>query len=333
MDQEDERAFINLTEWWAFAWSHRLAFLIAFVASATAGVATFLVLPKTFTPRATVLPTQPASPLSGLAAQLGGINLGMGEQQSMATLYPEIARSRSVLVGALDASYHGGTFRRALATELGIGATGAKLEDRLLRYFQGKLRVSVDPLTNFVAIELGGRDPRLTTDVLNEIVRQMDRFIQQRMRTQSRGEREMISVRLAEEAGLLREAENRLQRFREANREIGLSPAGLMEQARLAREVEIHSTLYIELTRQLEVARVEEYRRTPVVSVLDWAVPPLRKSGPKGSLVLFGFVSVGLLGTMIWLKVREMRSARRTHDGPRDATLPRVGALAERGTA
>ncbi len=54
-----------------------------------------------------------------------------------------------------------------------------------------------------------------------------------------------------------------------------------MEYARLYREVEVQSKLYEFLMQQYEQARIREAKTTPVVQVLDIAVPPQRKAKPN----------------------------------------------------
>jgi len=46
-----------------------------------------------------------------------------------------------------------------------------------------------------------------------------------------------------------------------------------LDYMRLFREVKVQTTLYTMLLQQLETARIEERKNTPVISVLDWATP------------------------------------------------------------
>ncbi len=71
-----------------------------------------------------------------------------------------------------------------------------------------------------------------------------------------------------------------------------------MEQERLAREVEINSTVFVELKKQLEIAKIEEIKNIPLINVLDPARPPAKKSSPVRSVIVLVtfFVSI-ILGT------------------------------------
>jgi len=69
-----------------------------------------------------------------------------------------------------------------------------------------------------------------------------------------------------------------------------------LELARLTRDLKIQDTVYILLTQQLEQVKIAEAKDTPVVQVLDRAVPAIHKSKPKIKLnmALAGAVSLFL---------------------------------------
>ena len=61
-------------------------------------------------------------------------------------------------------------------------------------------------------------------------------------------------------------------------------PGMEMELVRLTRELKIQETVFTLLTQQHEQAKIAEARDTPVVQVLDKAVPAEWKSKPKTTL-------------------------------------------------
>ncbi len=72
-----------------------------------------------------------------------------------------------------------------------------------------------------------------------------------------------------------------------------------MELLRLTRDLKVQETVYSLLTAQFEQAKINEARDTPMVQVLDKAVPAERKSKPSTvvNVAIAGFVSlcVGIL--------------------------------------
>jgi tyrosine-protein kinase Etk/Wzc len=76
---------------------------------------------------------------------------------------------------------------------------------------------------------------------------------------------------------------------------------GGVEYIRRLRDVKYFETLYDMLARQLETARLEEAREGSGIEVVDPAVPPDRKSGPKRSLILVGSFVFGFVGSCCWV--------------------------------
>jgi len=67
---------------------------------------------------------------------------------------------------------------------------------------------------------------------------------------------------------------------------VGNAPSIGMEYIRRLRELKTQEALFEQLTKQFELAKINEARDSSSLQVLDEAVPPLRKSGPKRSLIV-----------------------------------------------
>jgi len=68
---------------------------------------------------------------------------------------------------------------------------------------------------------------------------------------------------------------------------------------RLLRDYKVQEVLYELLAKQYELARVEEAKTTTRLQILDWAVPPERKSGPKRLFIMVLATSVSLFLTIV----------------------------------
>ena len=66
-----------------------------------------------------------------------------------------------------------------------------------------------------------------------------------------------------------------------------------MIYSQLFREVEVKKEVYLTLQQQLELARIEEVKKSPILHILDEAVPPIKKSSPNRSIFL---IVSGILG-------------------------------------
>lgn len=72
------------------------------------------------------------------------------------------------------------------------------------------------------------------------------------------------------------------------------------------RDFKYHETLFELLARQFEIARVDESREGGAIQVIDRAVPPERRSGPKRALMAIVTTLVVAFALMLWLLSREL---------------------------
>jgi uncharacterized protein involved in exopolysaccharide biosynthesis len=82
---------------------------------------------------------------------------------------------------------------------------------------------------------------------------------------------------------------------------VSQSPSLLLQQSRLQRKVEIKNTVYTELTKQYEIAKLNEIKDTPALNIREKAENPIKKAGPsrKKSLIIIMFLSVIISGLYI----------------------------------
>jgi len=67
---------------------------------------------------------------------------------------------------------------------------------------------------------------------------------------------------------------------------IGNVPGVGLEYARRMRDVKVHEAVFEQLTKQYEVAKLNEAKDSSTIQVLDSAVVPFQKSKPKRSLMI-----------------------------------------------
>jgi len=126
----------------------------------------------------------------------------------------------------------------------------------------------MDSKTSIVTMAIETEEPQLSADILNNIIREIEINIRTKRNTNASEQRKWIDARLLEVRDDLSKAENAFKNFREKNRSISSSPQLLLDQERLMREVQINSTMYIELKKQYELAKIERIRTTPIDNVI-----------------------------------------------------------------
>ncbi len=143
----------------------------------------------------------------------------------------------------------------------------------------------------------------LSALVANNIVESLDFYIRTKRKSYASEQRFYIQKRLAQIGDSLSAAENKLKNFREENRLVA-SPALMLEQGRLLRNVDILQTVFIELNKQLEIAKIDEIKETPVLNVKELAKDPIIKAGPKRGIIFVIIMFTSILLSSLYFMFR-----------------------------
>lgn len=283
----------------------RLVGLLPLTAAAVAAVASLIVPPRyttsvAFAPGARQSLQLPGA-LAGSAGQFG-IDLGGASVQSPA-FYIRVLQSRELMEAVLTSRY-------AIPDEpLGDSATlldllrvrGATPPERLGRGVDrlGQIvSTSADNQTGVVVLRVTTRHPTLSAAVATRFVTLLNEFNARRGQEQARNRRLFVEGRLQGAARDLRMAEDTLFHFLQKNRIYQSSPELQFEYGRLERQVNLRQELYLTLSRAYEDARIQEVNDVPVITVIDSAVTPWRRSSPSRRVWVLMAFSVTLMGTV-----------------------------------
>jgi uncharacterized protein involved in exopolysaccharide biosynthesis len=253
-----------------------------------------------FTAETTILPELERNKLMGLAgisdlASAAGVSVG---ETPIARLYPLMVRSDRILHEVIFRKY--ATVSRSDSVTL---IQYWKFDDRpegeaydlALKTLRDRMDLTFDSRLLTLILRVVMEEPRLAADVANQVTTQLDIYTRTKRRTSVTAQREFIEKRLAETQASLTASEDRLRSFREKNRRVLDSPMLLLEQARLEREFQINSTIFVELKKQVEIAKIEEIKNIPIINVLDIARVPILRSAPKRTATVIWVFSLSLV--------------------------------------
>jgi uncharacterized protein involved in exopolysaccharide biosynthesis len=298
--------------------------LIFGTAGACAVVAAVLLLLQrpVYTAETSFTPETPNT--SGLASSLVGLTglagqLGLGDAISGGSspeFFARLLHSREVLRATLQTEFpepgSPGT-RRQLLDLLEIN--GKTLEDRLqlgaTRLTQAT-ETEVDQATGIVILSVEMHSSELAAATANRMLELLNEFNLERRQSQSHEQRRFTGDRLREAEQGLREAERAQLRFLQNNRMYQGSPLLEFQAEQLERTVQLKQEVFLTLTKAHEEARIAEVRDTPVLTVVDPAVPPAQRSRPRRTLgVTLAFAAGTVLGiAMVYLGVFRRRVRR-----------------------
>ena len=269
-----------------------------------------LLLPLSYTATTTFVPaisgsgaTMPGG-LASLASQFG-LNLGAGPVVSP-DFFAEVLTSRELLKATLLSQFQG----RALLDILKIeGKTPEARVNEGIRDLEKHIYQRVDRRTGIVTLSVTGAPPALAAAVANRMVELLNTFNLERLQSQSRERRRFVGERLQQAERELRDAEAQHLRFLQANRRYAGSPLLAFEENRLSRQVQLRQEVFQTLTREYEEARIAEVQDTPVLTVIDPATPPDRRSAPRRKLLVFFAMLAAGVSALPLVYLREYRRA------------------------
>ncbi len=310
---------------------------LALAAAAAAG--TFSVLrTRQWASSASFMPQakNQAAGLSALAAQYG-VSVGTGNTQDSPAFYSDLLTSRAILEQVVDARYRAsaGGAAATLAELYEVrGRTPALRRVETVKELRKHVGVTVVPRSGIIRVSVATPDASVSQQAARHLLALLNDFNLNTRRSQAKAERQFAEQRLAGVRGELRAAEDRLNAFYVGNRVYENSPTLTLAQTRLTRELELHRSLFATLSQQLEQAKLDEVRDTPVITVLEQPDLPLRPE-PRGTvrLALFALIGGGVVGVLAALLVDTLRRALGAPGAPGASASAAVPAAAPAGAA
>jgi len=291
------------------------------LAAVVTGAITFTLRP-TYTATVTFVPERGSQKgLTGAAAGLiGGLGINFGSQPTESPrFYADVVRSRELLERVLTSRYPdprtsaGPTDSVALLPML--GTEGRNQLDSLaqgVETLNDLITIRLDDQTSIIRLTVQSRYPALAADVANRIVEYVNDFNTRKRQSQARESRKFTEQRVAAADSELRRAEERVKTFYDRNRGWQQSPELTFEEARLRRQVDMGQQVYGSLKREYETARIDEVNDTPVITVIDRAIPPQERSGPRRKLFVMLATALAAAIAVLWAFGAEyMERARR----------------------
>ena len=82
-------------------------------------------------------------------------------------------------------------------------------------------------------------------------------------------------------------------------------PKAGLDYLRALREVKYHEALFEVLSKQYEAARIDEAKESPVIQVVDYAIPPEKKSGPPRLAITIFWTMLSAIAGCIYTYLRD----------------------------
>lgn len=244
------------------------------------------------------------SAVGGLISQLGG-SLG-GDPSESPNFYMQLFQSRELLTRVALTRFPDPRTSAPNDSAPLIDIFHIKKNDPRLRMeiavkkLSKAIKPGFDAKTNLVSLGVDLQWPQLAAQVANTLVEEVTKFNRETRVSRAKAKRAFLESRHDSAQMQLRVAEERQRFFYEQNRGLISSPSLKADEGRIRRDVELASDLFLNLQRQLEIARLDEINDAALITVIDTAIPPRKAQWPRYGALLFTAGALGLvLGILV----------------------------------
>jgi uncharacterized protein involved in exopolysaccharide biosynthesis len=242
--------------------------------------------------------------LQGIASQLG-VSAG-GDPSESPNFYVTLIQSEELRRRLLNSRFRDPRADSPNDSATLLSILNIRNKDSVRRMEIGMKRMakaittSFDIKTNVVQLSTTARWSDLSAAIANRTIDLVDGFNHEQRVSRARSKRVFVQSRLDSAKAELRHAEERQRFFYDQNRSWRTAPQLVFEEARLRRNVDVATDLFLTLQRQFEAARLDEINDAAVITVVDPAHAPRKAKWPRYWLLLASALSVGsILGVLV----------------------------------
>lgn len=277
------------------------------------GILYIMIATPTYRAEITLIPQQRSNPAGGLSdlASLAGFDLNSAPSNE--ELYRDILISDRLLDSLATVKWRTQRFPtgRTLQELLGIDHDSDHPDPTAFQRYQLKdeLRRNAIRFSTFenglmqLSVTLPG-DPEIPSQVATWLITQLDRFNERFRKTQAQQNMRQIERQMIDSKNDLYRAEALLKDFVESNQQYQSSPELSLRYGRLQREIITVNTIYTELRKQYELARISAEKDEETLVILDQASPSLETYSPKPLLILASMCIFGVVAGAVFLSIR-----------------------------
>jgi len=283
-----------------------------------------------------------ASQLSSLAG-LAGINLdnvtGGDAEAVRPDLYPSILQStpflihlmkqpvtdpetgKPVSVGAYLQAKQAKTLMGRMGTV--IGASGgeerlpndknlaraihlSRAQELIVEELLGRVQSAFDKKTGLISISVKMPDRFVAASVAQLSTNYLTDYVTSYRTEKARQQAQFLGERVADAKRRYQSAGYALQNYKDRNRNSFLNVARL-DADRLQSEFKLAESVYNELSRQLEQAKVKVQEETPIFKELTPPQIPNKRSEPKRTVMVLVYAFLGLVAGTGWVFLRKQK--------------------------
>jgi uncharacterized protein involved in exopolysaccharide biosynthesis len=173
-------------------------------------------------------------------------------------------------------------------------------EKRVYDAIQGAVQINPNSKDGYVTIGYVFPEAKVAAQVTDKIYRTLEEYVSQFKSEKLNDNLEFVEKSYETARTDFLNAQDRLTAFQDANRGLTTASARSME-TRLRNEYDIAFTLYRELATQREQAKIAVKENQTILTLVNPPVVPHEKSAPRRSIIIIGFLFLGVVVAVGWV--------------------------------
>jgi uncharacterized protein involved in exopolysaccharide biosynthesis len=173
-------------------------------------------------------------------------------------------------------------------------------EKRVYDAIQGAVQINPNSKDGYVTIGYVFPEAKVAAQVTDKIYRTLEEYVSQFKSEKLNDNLEFVEISYETARADFLNAQDRLTAFQDANRVLSTASARSME-TRLRNEYDIAFTLYRELATQREQAKIAVKENQTILTLVNPPVVPHEKSAPRRSIIIIGFLFLGVVVAVGWV--------------------------------
>jgi capsule polysaccharide export protein KpsE/RkpR len=198
-------------------------------------------------------------------------------------------------------------------------------ERKVYEIISNNIQLELNSKDGYIVLGYSFGEPEAVAQITQNLYTTLDKYV--RNYKAQKAEDNLIFVQSSYEdarADFLRK-QSELAAFQDANRDLSTASARAVLR-RLNSEYDIAFTVYNELAKQLEQAKLAVKQSIPVLTVIDPVVVPNQKSAPRRAMILIVFTFLGVIIGIGWVFIKpfidDLRSSvRSVHPSPSEQPI------------
>lgn len=290
----------------------RWTIILLSAAATGAGVVSALLATPSWTSTAKFLPSRTAGMTSRMSAIVGSnIDTDLGEESS-SDYYVALVQSPAFLAKIVGERFEDGAGPKRSLVEI-FGATGETDRERAVRATDALGKsitiaaakgIGAANAPRIVTLTVNAATGELAAEIAAAILKEIEVHNDVSRGSKAKQNRAFVEDQLKKTEQVLDAATDALANFSAHNRKIA-TPALQAELDRLARAVRVQEEVFVTLTKQLELARIEEQESRVSIEILQPPEAPITRSSPKRTQMVLVAGFLGVMGSSLLVIVLE----------------------------